>query len=152
MNKEQQKILAQFDDSTLFEFLRQVRNKAFISWSTTDVIERAKEIGFEMMMEDAVTIIANIDRKADCTIGITWDTIDYFIGEWIEDNSFEVVIEKDSSGEEVTTKFCALTTNDNIEDYWNDDNYYFYGISKDEVKNHIENKITIGDINVIKVI
>lgn len=151
MTKEQQKELENFSDSTLFSFLREVRHKAFISWGTDDVTGRASEIGFVMDESIAINIIGDIDRAADCTIGVTWDTIDFHIEDWIAKNSFNVVIKEFSDGEERTAQFCSLTTNENIEEFWNDDEYYFYGLSKDEIKSFIGKGEMVGDAIIIKV-
>lgn len=152
ITEEQKRELEKFSDTTLFSFLREVRHKAFISWSTEDVTGKANEIGFEMDESTAIDIINEIDRKADCELGITWDTISFYIDEWIKNNSFEVVIKENSEGEERTTQFCSLTTNENIEEFWNDDEYYFYGLSKEEVKSFIGKGEMVGDAIVIKVI
>lgn len=151
MTTEQQKVLEQFDTSTIAYFLRQVRDKAFILWSTDDVIHKAAEIGFVMDEDTAIDIISDIDGNSDCNHGITWDTIDYHVGEWIDENSFNVVYKADEDSEEVEAKFCALETNDEIEEFWNDDDYYFYGTSKEEVSKFVGKRFEDGDCIIVKV-
>ena len=48
-------------------------------WQVDDVIERAKEREIEISTEQAEEIIHRIDRKQDATLGISWDTIDFYI-------------------------------------------------------------------------
>lgn len=50
-------------------------------WSEEDVLGRAKELKVECSREQAREIIDEIDRKQDCSLGISWDTIDYFVWE-----------------------------------------------------------------------
>jgi hypothetical protein len=50
-------------------------------WSEEDVLERAKERTMKITKEEARDIIDRIDRRQDATIGITWDTIDYYLDE-----------------------------------------------------------------------
>ena len=150
--KEQIEFLNGISIHTLTAYLRNQRHTAFILWQTDDVIHKASEIGFEMSQEEAENIISGIDRSSDCEYGITWETLSYHIEEWINKNSFEVVIQEASYGESRTTKFCSINTNENIEDYWNDDEYYFYGLSKEEVKSFIGKGEMVGEAKIIKVI
>lgn len=151
MTQEQQKVLEQFDNSTIYHFLREVRNIAFISWGIDDVIGTASEQGFIMEKEDAIDIIAELDRRSDCSLGITWDTINAYVDTWIEDHSFDAVIKEISTGETREAKFCSLQTNDNIEDFWNDDEYYYYGLSLEEVSNLVGKSETVGDAKIVSV-
>ena len=50
-------------------------------WSEEDVLERAKERKIKITKKQAQNIIDRIDRKQDCSIGITWDTIDCYTDE-----------------------------------------------------------------------
>ena len=50
-------------------------------WCEDDVIERAKENGIRIGRRQAREIIDRVDHHQDCTIGITWDTLDYYIDE-----------------------------------------------------------------------
>ena len=151
MTQEQQKVLEQFDDSTLFHFLREIRHKAFISWATDDVIGMAEQQGFVMDEEKAIDIIANIDRHGDCEHGITWETLNFHIGEWISENSFEVDIKVLDTDYEYTALFCSLETNENIEEFWNDDSYYYYGMSKEEVSTYEGGVFENKDCAILKV-
>lgn len=151
MNKEQQKVLEGFSDSTIFHFLREVRNKAFISWSTDDIIGTAKEYGFVMDENTAIDIVAEMDKQADCEHGITWETVRYYVDKWIRENSFEVDIKTVNDDHEYTTLFCSLETNENIEEFWNDDSYYFYGLSKEEVNSFVGKEKMVTDCIILKV-
>ena len=72
-----------------------------------------------------------------------------YIDKWILKNSFDVKL--DVSGEECETKFCSLKTHENIVDYWNDDLYYYYGLSKNEVKKFVGTDKMIAGAKVISV-
>ena len=48
-------------------------------WSEVDVLERAEEKNMAITREGAREIIRLIDDKQDCSIGITWDTIDVYL-------------------------------------------------------------------------
>jgi hypothetical protein len=51
-------------------------------WCEEDVIGRAKELGIKLTTEEAQAILDEIDRKQDCSLGINWDTLDYFIQDY----------------------------------------------------------------------
>lgn len=153
MTTQQQEILETFDNSTLCYFLRKVRNKAFIIWGTEDVIQKAYEIGFTMQENEAIDIIADIDRQSDCEHGITWDTLDYHIDKWIEKNSFHLEIEV-SDGEKQEVKVCSLKTNINIENFHKDDDYFYYGVDKNKIYENLakDNVVRIAGVIVLKAI
>ena len=48
-------------------------------WSEDDVLGRAKELGIKCSRAQAREIIDSIDNKQDCSLGITWDTIDCYL-------------------------------------------------------------------------
>ena len=48
-------------------------------WQAEDVIQKAEDMGKTVSQEDADDIIDSIHYNHDCTIGITWDTIDYYL-------------------------------------------------------------------------
>jgi len=52
---------------------------AIAIWCEDDVLERAKEKGIECSREQARDILDQMDRKQDCSIGISWDTIDCYL-------------------------------------------------------------------------
>jgi len=61
-----------------------------ITWCIEDVkqrIEERNEAGEEIEMSDdeCRTVLRALERKHDATIGINWDTIDYWIDEIIRD-------------------------------------------------------------------
>ena len=56
-------------------------------WCEADVIERAKERGITLTSGQADGILDLVDRKQDCSIGISWDTIDCFTDYYLEDPS-----------------------------------------------------------------
>ena len=142
-------ILKSIDTSTIISFLKEHRGKAFISWSIDDIVDKASETGFEMSDTAAREIISKLNPDADCTVGISWDTISSYIDEWILKNSFDVTL--NFSGKQCEVKFCSLKTHENIIEYWNDDLYYFYGASKNEVQKTIGTGKTFGGATVISV-
>jgi hypothetical protein len=74
---------------------------ACMIWQTDDVLQRLEENNEwkdqtrEITVEEANQIIEDIDRHKDCTIGITWDTIDIYIDEffWEKEKSHEKTIQ-----------------------------------------------------------
>ena len=50
-------------------------------WCEEDVLGRAKELGKELTREQAQEILDEMERKQDCELGISWDTLDCFINE-----------------------------------------------------------------------
>jgi hypothetical protein len=51
------------------------------NWTTPDVISKGKELGYKITEEKAVEIWECIERQHDASIGINWDTIEYFVHE-----------------------------------------------------------------------
>lgn len=51
-------------------------------WCEEDVIERAKEKGVIMGHKPAAEIMDALDHDHDCELGITWDSLDYYIDEF----------------------------------------------------------------------
>ena len=54
-------------------------------WCEDDVLSRAKRLNVECSRDRAIAIIDRMDCKQDCSLGITWDTIDYYLTAWEED-------------------------------------------------------------------
>lgn len=133
MTQEQINILEQFDSSTLISFLTHSRNKAVIVWGTDDVIEQAESKGFVMPESKAIEIIGLVDKNADACHGVSWETLDHYIYEWIRENSYVLEV-KDEQGNVSEVQVCSLETNENIEDFYNDDEYFFYGLNRVNVK------------------
>jgi hypothetical protein len=50
-------------------------------WCEEDVLGRAEERGIKITREQVQNILDTIDRKQDCSLGISWDTIDVFTDE-----------------------------------------------------------------------
>jgi adenosine/AMP kinase len=55
-------------------------------WSEDDVLMRAKQNDKKITKKQAQEIIDKIDNDHDATIGITWDTIDCYLGD-LEDET-----------------------------------------------------------------
>jgi len=54
---------------------------AVVIWTQEDVVERANERNMTISPAEAQEILDLMDRKHDCSIGITWDTIDVYLDE-----------------------------------------------------------------------
>lgn len=50
-----------------------------ITWSTEDVLHEAKELGVELTEDEANDILLHMEEKHDANIGISWDIIDIYI-------------------------------------------------------------------------
>lgn len=50
-----------------------------ITWSTEDVLHEAKELGVELTEDEANEILLHMEEKHDANIGISWDIIDIYI-------------------------------------------------------------------------
>ena len=50
-------------------------------WSGEDVMGRAKERGMTITKEQAEGVLNNMDHKQDCSMGISWDTMDVYLDE-----------------------------------------------------------------------
>ena len=51
-------------------------------WCEDDVMGRAKELGYKCGRAKAREIIDVIDHKQDCSLGITWYTVDCYLAEY----------------------------------------------------------------------
>jgi hypothetical protein len=56
---------------------------AMILWCEEDVLERAKELCITITTDQAQEILSDMERHHDCEIGITWDTIDFWLKELV---------------------------------------------------------------------
>ncbi|MFC1977826.1 hypothetical protein ACFLWS_06165 [Chloroflexota bacterium] len=63
--------------------LKGIKNQhvAITIWCEDDVLEYAQENEIKLTRKQARKIIDRIDSKQDSSIGIDWDTIDYYIDE-----------------------------------------------------------------------
>lgn len=58
-----------------------------ISWTVEDIISQAADnMGIELSEDDAFVIAEQIDDTFDATLGITWDTIETYVNEYMETN------------------------------------------------------------------
>jgi hypothetical protein len=51
-------------------------------WCEEDVIDQAKHRGIQLGHKSAGEIIDDIDHHQDCSLGISWDTLDCYIDDW----------------------------------------------------------------------
>jgi hypothetical protein len=57
------------------------------AWVIQDVYHKAEELGYNLTEEQAAFIFGNIQNYFDATIGINWDTIEYYINEHIKESN-----------------------------------------------------------------
>lgn len=50
-----------------------------VKWSVEDFLGRAEDLNYELTDEQAQDALEDMIRKHDCTIGITWDTVDFWV-------------------------------------------------------------------------
>lgn len=55
-----------------------------ITWTSQDVIDRAKENGVLISEDEADIVIWFLEERYDCNTGITWDDLDYYIAQVTE--------------------------------------------------------------------
>ena len=54
-------------------------------WSVEDVIQRAKERDMTITKEQAEGVLNNMDNKQDCSMGVSWDTMDCYLDEIVSE-------------------------------------------------------------------
>ena len=55
-----------------------------ITWCTEDVLHEAKELGVELTEDEADEILLHMEDKHDANIGISWDVIDVYIQDLVD--------------------------------------------------------------------
>jgi len=48
-------------------------------WCVADVMGRAEERGMTITKEQAEEVLNTMDHKQDCSMGISWDTMDVYL-------------------------------------------------------------------------
>lgn len=63
------------------ELLKELRDRGYALsvWSDLDVLGRAKELNINCDKNQAFYICSQMDKKQDSNLGITWDTVDYYL-------------------------------------------------------------------------
>ena len=56
-----------------------------ITWSIEDVLQQAENDGIEITREEAGDVLELLLKNHDASNGISWDTLDYYIGEVISE-------------------------------------------------------------------
>jgi hypothetical protein len=54
---------------------------ALAIWCADDVRSRAEEMEIDITDEQVDDVLSYVDNKQDCSLGITWDTLDFWIQE-----------------------------------------------------------------------
>ncbi len=60
---------------------------AMTIWTEDDVLGKAKERGIALAKEQAGEILDRMDHKQDASIGISWDTIDVYLNDYVREHS-----------------------------------------------------------------
>ncbi len=50
-----------------------------IRWSVEDVLDQAEQLKIKLSKKEAQNILQDIHRRHDASIGVSWDTITYYI-------------------------------------------------------------------------
>ena len=67
---------------------------ALAVWHINDVIDRSCQQGISISEVEAREVIGLVERKQDCSLGISWDTIDAYIDIIVEERSQNDAIEE----------------------------------------------------------
>lgn len=81
---------------------------AYDLWVPGDVQSLAADKGYTLTDEQAEEIISSVERRKDACYGISWDTIDYHLSEYISEHG----IEEDPEPEEEDGPNMNLEHND----------------------------------------
>ncbi len=54
---------------------------AYVIWNREDVLDRAQELGIEITDDAADALLEKMHMKGDASIGMTWDTIEFYLQE-----------------------------------------------------------------------
>lgn len=81
---------------TNYEISRHLQDRgcAFILWQIDDVIDFCDDLyGIPLNKNRAKYILKNLHRNADCSIGITWDSLEAEIFDFLLNNIHSVVVD-----------------------------------------------------------
>ena len=54
---------------------------AWSIWQVEDVYSRASEMNFDISEQEAADVLSTINNNHDATLGISWETIDFWLDE-----------------------------------------------------------------------
>lgn len=54
---------------------------ACLIWLEDDVKTKAKEMGVRLTKDQITSVLENVEHKKDASLGISWDTLEFWIGE-----------------------------------------------------------------------
>ena len=75
-----QKLLKKKDEDKALKILKRYwTDKIAITWCAQDVKDRAKERKIKINEYQAKEVLDNVFHNLDCTVGVTWDTLDFYI-------------------------------------------------------------------------
>lgn len=72
-SEEKSKAIESIKDST--------RNHTYLVWSLEDIIVSAKQRKIKINKDEALFILNKLETNHDCSIGVTWDTINSYLEE-----------------------------------------------------------------------
>lgn len=75
----------------IFQFLTEnniyiTRNEYVCGWSVIDVLGLAEQLEIKLTKDEAYSILADIENHFDASIGVNWNTLEYYIKEYINKN------------------------------------------------------------------
>ena len=126
------KDITKMSDHEITQYLREDRKLCLAVWGIEDVIIRAEGIGFVFNEEVAHEVIKTMDHYHDASYGHSWETMDVYIYEKIEENCYTAKIKETDTGDIREVAICSLGTNNNIEHYHGDEEIYYYGLKKED--------------------
>ena len=71
---------------------------AMALWIREDVIGKARQMGYTLTGEAADDILDEIDRKQDAELGITWDTLESYIEDYVKEHGIPKTEVKNEEG------------------------------------------------------
>ncbi len=65
---------------------RIIDGKLHVIWGVEDVQSKAEEMDVDITEEQCMTVLENAARRHDCNVGITWEVLEFWIGEVTKPN------------------------------------------------------------------
>ena len=69
----------EFSIKMLQDYAENNKETCVLIWIAEDVLGRAKDLDIKCTEDEANDILGCMESKHDATIGVTWDTIDYYL-------------------------------------------------------------------------
>lgn len=93
-----------------------LRNAGYfgITWTLSDIIERAKSDGYHIDESQAREIADGIENNHDANIGINWENISFHIREFAEENSLPELEFIEFEGENYPTRTVMIAEKESV--------------------------------------